>query len=264
MAIYRTRAVVLKSMDLGESDKIITILSRDRGKLRMVARGVRRFRSRLVGGTLPFCYSDFLVYEGRTLDSVSQCEIIESFMPLREDLVKMAYASYIAELTSEFLPEGDANEKTFLLILKTYRLMSKCFNPETMTKVFELRLLSFLGYNPELERCVCCGGEVTGNQINLSPKQGGIVCGRCRLTAIDSMQVNKQTVATLKTLTNISTGELKLLKIPSWTMAELSEVLRQFIIYYLGKQLKSLKFLDTVFQLKNQRGDNSGCQFGES
>jgi DNA repair protein RecO (recombination protein O) len=246
MAIYRTRAVVLKSADLGEADKIITMLTKDRGKVRAVARGVRRFRSRLVGGTLPFCFSDFLVYEGKSLDSISQCEIIESFMSLRDDLVKMAYASYIAELTSEFLPEGDVNEKVFLLILKTFRLMARGIDPETLTRMYELRLLSFLGYNPEIDKCTCCGGEVLDDVIRISPSYGGLVCSKCNSADSDYINIKSSTLNYLKSLAFISTDELKQLKLQLQDRVELTKVLRRFIAYHLEKNLKSLKFLDSV------------------
>ncbi|MDI3534417.1 MAG: repair protein RecO [Thermosediminibacterales bacterium] len=256
MSLYKTEAIVLKSNNLGEADKIITLFSSDRGKIRAVARGARRPRNRLAAATQPFCYSDFLIFEGKNLDSISQCQIKESFLKIREDLEKMLYSTYIAELVNEFLPEGEEDKAVFSLVLKTFYSILNNLDIELTTRVFELQFVAMMGYMPNLENCSICGGKLTEFMIYFSPEAGGALCSKC-VSKIPApygdvsitpgcIKIKKATIEVLKSFLRISLTNLRAIKLPKDIKKEMKQTLRIFIDYHLNKKLKSLSLLNKI------------------
>src|SRR5215831_19514976 len=153
--LYRTAAVVLKRMDLGEADRIVTFFSRDQGKVRAVAKGVRRVTSRSAGHIEPFTVTDVLFAVGRELDVVSQADTIESFRELREQLDLTTHAYYLAEVVDRFRELSRASDCRLVLI------------------AFHVRLLDALGYRPELRQCVGCQAVIEPVANHFSALQGG-------------------------------------------------------------------------------------------
>lgn len=256
MSLYKTEAIVLKSSNLGEADKIITLFSSDRGKIRAVARGARRPRNRLMAATQPFCYSDFLIFEGKNLDSISQCQIKESFFKIREDLEKMLYSTYIAELVNEFLPEGEADKAVFSLVLKTFYSILNNHDIELITRMFELQFIAMMGYMPNLENCSICGAKLTEFMIYFSPETGGALCSKCVSKTLDHfgaaskaqrcIKIKKATVEVLKSFLRISPAHLRVIKLSEAIKNEMKQTLRIFIDYHLEKKLKSLNLLNKI------------------
>ena len=141
MKLYKVKAIVLSSREMREADRVLTIFSREQGKLRVVAHGVSKPASRKRGSVQPFCYTDFLLNRGREIDSVSQCQVLEIFSPLREDLTRLTYASYLAELVDNLTGEGEANQAVFALLLTCLaRLAETGGDPELVARSFEARL----------------------------------------------------------------------------------------------------------------------------
>src|SRR5690554_1929461 len=122
MNLYRTDGIVLRTRPLGEADKILTLLTRDRGKIEVVARGARRPRNRLAAAAQPFSYLKVLIFAGKGLDQLSQAEIIKSFGPIRENLVKMAYASFWSEFLDLLLPLEEENSELFLFFQREEKI----------------------------------------------------------------------------------------------------------------------------------------------
>jgi DNA repair protein RecO (recombination protein O) len=246
MALYRTEAIVLRHCNMGEADRIITLLSREYGKIRAVARGVKRPRNRLIGGTQIFTYSEFLIFEGKNLDNISQCEIKESFFKIRDDLEKLTYASYMAELINEFLPEREKNEEVFFLFLKTLHWILKGNDIELIARFFEMKLLLLIGLLPYMESCVYCGGSLEEGEIYFNASMGGAVCSRCFRMGQESMQIERGTLKLMRSLAVIKFEQLALIKTSLNLKQELERVMRSYITYHLEKKLKSLEFLNKV------------------
>lgn len=143
MGLYQTDGIVLANRDMGEADRVVTMLCRDQGKVEAVARGARRPRNRLVGLTLPFNVLHMSIFTGRGLDELSQAEGIRIFHVLRSDLFLLAYASYLVELTREFLPDREPNDAVFHLLLQSLEGLEDRHAPEDVTRYFELRLLDW-------------------------------------------------------------------------------------------------------------------------
>src|SRR3954447_9670081 len=171
--VYRTPAIVLKRMDLGEADRIVTFYSRDVGKLRAVARGVRRATSRSAGHLEPFAVTDVLFAVGRDLDVVSQADTLEAFRQLREDLVLTTHAYYLAEVVDLLTEEREENRAVFDLLVDGFRQLGTTEDHRQGLIGFHLHLMNALGYRPELRECVGCHAEIGPDRNCFSPQQGG-------------------------------------------------------------------------------------------
>src|SRR5690554_1274690 len=161
MSIIRTEAIVLKQFDLGEADKIITFFTKDYGKVRAVAKGVRKSRSSMSGIVLPFNYNLVTIYRGKSIDRINQVRNIFSFNRLREDLVKMAYASFVTEAVERVSQENQANEALFALLLSTlHKIMVAEEGLLYIELIFKISLLVVLGLKPQLDYCAICNKKL--------------------------------------------------------------------------------------------------------
>lgn len=246
MSLYRIEAVVLYHRYLSEADKIVTLYSREKGKVRAVARGARRPRNRLLAGTQPYSYADFLLFSGKGLDQISQCQLKEPFYLLREDLQQIAAAAYVAELYDLLLEEEEKNEALFALLLSTFHLLMSCKELELVLRYFELRFLSLLGYQPELYRCVSCGQVPAQSAVRFSGQLGGILCQECWGQDGRAVSICLGTVEMLKCFQVTSPRGLPNLRASVHVRRELEDVLWSCLSPHLPRELKSLPFLTMV------------------
>ncbi len=244
MSMYRTRALVLKTRNLGEADRVLLLLTEDHGKLEAAVKGARRQRSRFVGNTLPFNLIHAMFFTGKNLDQLSQAQLIHSFAVLREDLVKMAYASYWAELVGEFVPERENVREIFRFMLAALITLEKSDTPELLNLAFQIRILNYLGYQPELENCVSCGdGSAV---VQFSPIEGGVVCRQCAADLRDLIPVNRADIRFLIALSATDIRKLAEIDQTGVQLGTIRALLRRFIEARLDKPLKTQVFLDSV------------------
>ncbi|MGM0500989.1 MAG: DNA repair protein RecO [Bacillota bacterium] len=244
MALYDTDAIVLRHYELGEADKIIVLFSRERGKIRVVAKGVRKTKSTLAAGLEPFTHNHILVYQGNSdLGNLSQCDIETSFADLRSDFVKTAYASYAAELVNELTIDNDINKLLFDLLLLTYRLLSTSEKNNLIIRTFELKLLNILGYRPHLDNCVKCGAELDSN-FYFSAAEGGLLCSSC--TGNWNQKISLGTIKFMNRLLDSNYKSLMRLNLPAYAKEELGSILPNYIEHIIDKPLKSVSFLELV------------------
>ncbi|MFW6022758.1 MAG: DNA repair protein RecO [Halanaerobiaceae bacterium] len=252
MSIFETETIVLKQFDLGESDKIITFYTKDYGKIRAVARGVRKSKSSISGVVLPFTYNYTTFYQGRSLDRINKIKNIFSFVKLREDLTKTAYASFMAELIEKVGLEGESNQALFSLLLSSFHQMINS-NDEDIKKIeisFKLRIIGIMGFKPELSNCIYCDKELihTGRNI-FDIEQGGLVCSECSNQISQSAYRFVITGESIKIMMKILSSGLKpleRLKISKNSYNQLDELTNKFIMYHLDLNLKSLVFLNMI------------------
>ncbi|ACL69998.1 DNA repair protein RecO [Halothermothrix orenii] len=257
MPLFNTEGIVLKQFDLGEADKIITFITRDMGKLRAVAKGVRKTRSSISGLVLPFSYAEVTIYRGRSLDKINRIKVKYSFSPLREDLTRMAYASYMAEFIEKVSVEDDNNRALFSLLLSSFHRLLKAEEISEYNHIilaFKIRILVILGIKPELSSCVDCGQQNNPGSINIfSIERGGLLCHNCSSNHMDGMGgVQKISGESLRIMANIIDSGLKpldKLKISTQAFEELDGLLDSFITYHLDLRFKSLDFLHMIRDL---------------
>ncbi|MFW6390151.1 MAG: DNA repair protein RecO, partial [Halanaerobiales bacterium] len=183
MSIFKTETIVLKQFDLGEADKIISFYTKEKGKVRAVARGVRKSKSSISGLVLPCSYNYITFYRGRSLDRINQIKNIYSFAKLRENLTYMAYATFMSELVEKVGMEDHPNQALFSLLLSSFHNLLNVDEKDLgyLELLFKIRLLSILGFKPELDNCVLNNSEITVQDINyFSIEQGGIVSQKFR------------------------------------------------------------------------------------
>jgi DNA repair protein RecO (recombination protein O) len=240
--LYRVSSVVIRQRALGEADRIITLYTRERGKVSAVAKGVRRARSKLAGGLQLFCHARMQLAAGRSLEVVTQVQPIDLFYRLREDMRRYVHASYAAELLDSLVDEEASDPALFDLLLGTYRGLDGGADPPTLTLAFQLKLLGRLGYGPELGICVLCGGEIGTGRAGFSAAQGGTVCGRC-LRSHSAAAVGPEAVRAMRELAVLPTEELAKRRLTGAVREELERVLRPFVDYQLPRPLQSAEFL---------------------
>ncbi|MFQ5615090.1 MAG: DNA repair protein RecO, partial [Anaerolineales bacterium] len=173
---FRVEAIVLKHTNWGEADRIITIFTRQRGKLRAIAKGVRKIRSRRAGHLEPFTRVTLQLAKSRDMPIVTQAETINPHIPLREDLVSIGRASYMVELLDKFTYEEGENFSLFNLLANTLdRLVNPAHDPRVVLRYYEIRLLDYVGFRPELFQCVACGEDIQPQDQYFSASEGGVL-----------------------------------------------------------------------------------------
>jgi DNA repair protein RecO (recombination protein O) len=166
-------------MDLGEADRIVTLFSRDEGKIRAVAKGVRRSTSRSAGHLEPFTLSDILFAVGKELDIISQADTLESFRTVREDLELTTHAYYLAEMVDLLTEDRQENRAVYDILIGGLRALAEAVDVRLVLIAFHLQLLEALGYRPELRECVSCRSEIQPERNHFSALLGGVVCPMC-------------------------------------------------------------------------------------
>ena len=252
---YQTQGIILRQTKLGEFDKILTIYTPEFGKLRAVAKGACRPQSKLGGNVEPLTHSLMLLAKGRNLDIVTQSQTINGFLALKSGLWRMACGLYILELMDSFTVEGGANPPLFDLLLEILNQLSQPESDETILRYFELHILHYLGYRPQLHRCVSCDLPLKPIVNFFSPSKGGLLCPHCN--SEENHRYEQIEAISLKPSLPLSVGALKVLRL--WQScdyatarrvrvkpelsSELERVLHEYIRYILQRELKSLTWL---------------------
>ena len=249
MASYTVNGLVIHRINTGETDRILTLYTREKGKLSAIAKGSRRAGSRSSGATELFTASKFLLGSGKSLDVVSQVEIRNSYSFLRNDLERLARASYFCELLDAFtIPYDDSNCMALYDLFTSALSLLEEENGylDGVVHACELRLLEAQGYAPELVRCVMCGEEAGVRSTGYSPSLGGILCAKDRFQSEDSFTLMAETVELLHLL-QTSKKSVLLQTNPSQKCAsELAKVMRRSIRERIERELKSAMFLDSM------------------
>jgi len=153
MAVFKGRGVILRERDMGESDKLLTLLLKDKGRLTISARGARKPKSKFMAAAQLFTYADFVIYQGSGFYALAQIDIIESFYPLRTSLETLCYAQLFAELCEKTIMENMPSDDILLLLLKAFQKLSEHDRPPVCLKMicgaFLFKYLQLSGYEPE-------------------------------------------------------------------------------------------------------------------
>jgi DNA repair protein RecO (recombination protein O) len=252
---YPTEGIILKQTKLGESDKIVTIYSPEFGKLRAVAKGACRPKSKLGGNVEPLTHSLMLLAKGRNLDIIIQSQTINGFLALKSDLWRMACGLYILELVDSFTIESGENAPLFDLMLDVLNQLSEMDRNEAILRYFELHLLHHLGYRPQLRRCVNCDSPLKPVVNFFSPSNGGVLCPHCN--SEENRRCGQTEAISLRPSLPLSVEALKVLRLwqgCDYTTArrvrvdpelssELERILHEYVKYILQRELKSLTWL---------------------
>ena len=229
--LYKDEAVVLRSIKLGEADRIVTLYTRWNGKLRAVAKGVRKTKSRFGARLEPFSRVNLMLYRGRELDTITGADIITSFDALRADYKRLAHAAALTELVEKVTPEREKAIPVYSLLLGGLQALATAPSDSIMP-AFYLKLLSLSGYHPQLTRCASCGRPDTHA---FSSAFGGVVCADCAGGDHSARALGADRIELMERLLGADFG----LAADRVVVEEITAALVRYAEYHLERQLKS-------------------------
>jgi len=239
----RTDALVLKSFDLRETDQIITLFSRELGKIPVVAKGVKKPQSTLRGLVQPFCYSQFYITRSGEMYLITQGRINEFFGNIREDLDKTLQALYILELLDKSTVDRDPNQPLLNLNLQVLRYMEDNPASPICLRFFEIKLLNLVGFAPVLDRCCRC--NQVENLTYFSRSSGGAVCSSCA-AGVEANRVLPAALAALRTLQHNPITIIPRLRLSPQVLEQMEKVLEDYLEFYLERKLNLKKVMRTL------------------
>ena len=243
---------MLRHQDLGDADKIITVYSPYMGKLRVVGKGVLKPKSRLGGHVEPLSRVSLLIAKGTNLDVISQVSPIDSFVELRDDLERTAQGFYAAELLDLFTGEEDASPELYELFLETLGALTVNRDGGLVLRRFQLRLLSILGFAPELDSCIVCRREELRGGVWFSPRAGGVMCSECADGEGSVFSMSRDALVSFRYLRNSNTSAITEKMTPKQLAGEMELTLGRYIRYQLEREVRSAGFLDRVSTLSSE------------
>jgi DNA repair protein RecO (recombination protein O) len=245
LSLIKLHGVVLKSINLAESDKIITIFTDRMGKIEVAVQGARKPKSKFMSSTQPFCYCEFVVYSGKNLYSLSQSNIIESFQTVLMDLDKLAYGSYILEVIDSLSEKDNKNVTMLALLLKTlYILTHDEVELRLLRFTFDYKAISIAGFMPQISNCIKCREKIE-DKAYFNIVEGGISCTKCS-TPKSQFYLNKDSIQFLHIIKNIKLEDLRNIKYDEKTLLFLQNIFLNYIRYHTGRDFKSLSFISQL------------------
>lgn len=252
---FRTEAIVIRRSDFGEADRLLTLYSREFGKISAIAKGARKPQSRKTGHVELFMRSKFFIAKGRNLDIVTQAEMIDSYAGIRADLMRVSYASYAVELLDRFTVEEDRHTGIYDLLANTLSRLAEVDDLGLTTRYYELHLLALAGFQPQLFQCVSCVEAILEEDQYFSPDLGGFLCPNCRNVDHRAMPVTAAAVKVLRYLQTRHWDMVKHLHLRTERREELERIMHRYILHTLERELKSVDFLH---QLENDGPSSTG------
>ena len=246
MPLHTTNAVVIGSHDLAEADRILVFYTESSGKVRAVAEGVRRLRSRFGGSVQLFSQGRLVYFErpNKTLHKVNEFVPVRPHQLLREDLDRIALASTVVEAVGLGVEEGEPAPDLYHLLGEALDQMETAGRPVLVLQGFLLQLLRVLGYRPEFSACVRCRSQLVHHaEPHLSPIQGGLLCAACHSGAVDAFAVSRDALGFLRGAGGTPLRLMDRIAVPAATVREVTEALHAFVREALGRPLRSADFL---------------------
>jgi DNA repair protein RecO (recombination protein O) len=239
--LYRTEAIVLARIDYSEADRILTVFTPQRGKLRLIAKGVRRPTSRLGPHLEYFTRSQLMLAKGRDLDVVTGAETVDAYLPIRSNLDAFGHASHMAELLNRLTEEAQENARAYDALSRSLRLLAEGVDPFAVTRHYELALLTVVGFRPELYRCVQCANEIQATTNALSARLGGMLCPLCRTADMSARPLTVNAQKYLRTLDRAGLSGAIGLRLDDSLMAEIEGAIAAYVRHITERDLSSLR-----------------------
>jgi DNA repair protein RecO (recombination protein O) len=244
MAELRSHGIVLRGRDWREADRMVTILTRDAGKVTVIARGVKRTKSRFAALVEPLTLGHFLLHRGKNMDTLIQGDIVKSYGLLRRDLLLLAYGQYFCELCERVLPEGEPALPVFTLLVASLETLEKDGEPARVARCFELSLLQELGLQPALDGCGHCGE--TGGPYDFDTEHGTLLCRHCPGSP-GRMALSGAAVAIMKRFLEQGFHRLSVCNVSAGANGEIAAACAGIFRSSLGiGEIKSRNFLETL------------------
>ena len=247
MRTYKTSAIILRRSDLGEADRLLTFITPEYGKMRAVAKGVRKPTAKSAGHVELYTLVELVVTQGRDLHIITQAELIEPYLALQNDLKRIGYASLFAELIDRFTVDEMPHPEAFELLKQGLGwLCENGIDLKLASRYYELHLLGTMGYAPTLFDCAMGGEKLTAEDQFYSVLEGGVVCNDHAAGHINMTPLPLPVFKILRHMMRSSWDAVKILQVPPAYHHQIQRLLHHSLIYLLEKRLQSVDFLRRV------------------
>lgn len=241
MKSFKDDGIILRRMNLGEADRILTILTENRGKVKVLAKGVRKTLSKLAGHLEPFCLTELNIVEGRSLDVLSGAQVKKCFINIRSSLKSTTDAFYLAEIIDKMLEEEEKHPEIYYLLDQALENIENTKNP-LLQSYFEINILSELGFLPELQSCVICSKKIESGVNYFNFEHGGLVCKDC---GHGEIVISDKSVKVLRLFLKHQMAIIDRISPEEELVKEINLVTSGYLKYISQKEFKSEKYLNT-------------------
>jgi len=239
----------LRHSNYAEADRILTIYTRDHGKLKVIAKGIRKIQSRKAGHLEPFTYSTIQLARSHELPIISQAETVLGFPNIHADLDRTAQAALVIELLDRFTFEAEHNSLLFGLVIDTLKRLDTSEDSFLPVKYYEIHLLDSLGYKPELFACSICRKEIKAEDQFFSAQHGGVVCPGCGKTHTDCRPITMDALKYLRHLQRSTYTEASRANPNPLVRGEMDDLLNYYFDFLLERGLNSTRFIREIHNL---------------
>lgn len=242
--ILKTEGIVLKTFDLRETSRIAVFFTKEHGKVSGVLKGIRKDHRKFGSSVDRFSVNLIVYYQYRNSDLhlISHCDLKGYYYPIRQDLKKSLAASYILELVNLMMPQEEKNEKIYQLMLDFLESLQTADDPNLLVHFFQIKILSLSGFKPNLDRCLKCKKRII-EHARFSVKEGGLVCPDCSVSDVTVEVLSPGAVSSIIYVENHDWPICLRLKLTDSVQKELKYVLNNFLVFHLGRKIKSAKYL---------------------
>lgn len=246
MALVKTKALVIREQPFQDTDKILTLFTEREGKIKAIAKGVRRRRSTMTAAAQLFAYGEYVYYPGKNFGNINQADIIESYYNLRSDMAKMSLASYLLELIDNLfeLYQGNAAVLKLLVHMLYYVAENKAKSDEALAAAFQIKLSAVHGILPRLDRCGKCGKNSDLNYFSI--EDGGVICSRCYGKLGYTYGLDARILKTMVDLFNAPAAEIKKTDYNAEQIRKIMDMMDHYLGYNLGKSMQSYGFYKEI------------------
>ncbi len=240
MANYKARGIILKRTHFGEADRLLTIFTYEKGKIKAIAKGARKQNSRLGGHLELFCLTSLVIAEGRNLDIITEAEIIKPFLQIRNNLGHTNLSYYLAEVVDLLTVENEKHLEIFELLLKTLTRLDHGGSKQLCLPYFEINFLKTIGYEPELKKCLKCLNLVEPRGNSFDFEEGGLVCRQCGGYAD---KISAESIKVLRLFLKEEISIIDRIKVSSKQEKDIVEIVKNYIRHIRQEEFKSRKFV---------------------
>ena len=237
MGTIKTSGIIISESNVGDFDKMLTMLTPGFGKISVMAKGARRPKSTLLAGTQLLCFGDYLLYKGANTYNINSCETIEVFYKLRTDLDKLEYASRITKIIKDVVQENQNSYKILQLFLNTLYVISETDKDlDLVYSIFKIKILCLLGFLPQIEKCTNCGEEKNISAFSL--KDNGFKCNACSRIDKSSVEMSESTKNAIKYIVMAPAKKLYNFELKGEGLRELNLISKLYLNDKLEKEYK--------------------------
>ncbi len=243
---YKVEAIVLRASPLGEADRLLTLFTPTMGKLKAVARGVRKPTSKLGGHLDPLTRSSLTLVRGQTLDIVSGADMLESFATVKSNLPRLSRAIYLSEVVDDLNPLEYPNPGAYGLFLEGLRVLATEADGELVRRYMELQFMNHAGFSLELLQCVECHCRIVPKEHAFSSGAGGVLCPACSQSYSDARPISLEALKVLRFFSTATLPSAVGVRIKPLLHQELAEIMDSYVRYTLERELRSAAFVRSV------------------